>query len=108
MDLNVVGGQPQEVFPRAQFWGLLSSCLYKRSGQGDQGTCSNFVDDTKLALSVDLLEGGKVLQMGLDGLDSWTKANRMRFNKAKWQVLHMGHNHPMNTIIRDDWLETTQ
>jgi len=51
---------------------------------------------------VDFLEGREALQSDLDGLASWAITNRMKFNKSKHQILHLGQGNPAYTYKRGD------
>jgi len=80
-------------------------------GDMDSGTeciLRKFPNNTKLCCVADTLEGRDTIQRDLDRLERWACVNRMKFNKAKCKVLHMGRGNPKHkNRLGREWLKSS-
>ena len=61
-----------------------------------ENVLSKFADDTKL-VGVVSTEGGEDLQRDLDKIENRASTNRMKHNKNKCLILHLGRGNPGHT-----------
>ncbi|PKU38779.1 rna-directed dna polymerase from mobile element jockey-like [Limosa lapponica baueri] len=103
-------------------WQLVTSDIPQRSklalvlfnisfGKMDSGiecTLSKFADDTKLCGVVNMLGRRGAIQRDLDRLEIWGHANLMKFNQAKYKVLHLSHSNPRHKYrLGREWIESS-
>ena len=85
-------------YHQSQYWdwhSLTSSSVTWTVGLS--ALLTNFADDTKLCVMVDMLKGRDALQRDLD-----------RFNKAECKVLHTGQANPKHKYRLDgEWIESS-
>ncbi|GAB0182074.1 mitochondrial enolase superfamily member 1 [Grus japonensis] len=75
---------------------------------GIECTLSKFANNTKLCGMVNMMEGRDAIQRDLDRLERWACVNRIKFNKAKCKVLHVGRRNPKhNCRLGKEWIESS-
>ena len=73
---------------------LLFNTFSKDMDSKIKRTLKEFADDAKLSGAVDIIEGKGIIQKDPYRLKKWVHINLMRFNRAKYKVLHSGQDNP--------------
>ncbi|PKU42879.1 rna-directed dna polymerase from mobile element jockey-like [Limosa lapponica baueri] len=111
---RTVASRPKEVILplysalRSVLGAVLFNIFVGDMDSGIECNLSKFADDSKLCGTVDTLEGKDVSQRDLYRLERWARVNLMKFNQAKYKVLHLGHGNPRHKYrLGRGWLESS-
>ncbi|PKU37309.1 rna-directed dna polymerase from mobile element jockey-like [Limosa lapponica baueri] len=75
---------------------------------GIQCVLSKFAKDTKLCGMANMLDGRDAIQRDLDRLERWTRSYLMKFNQAKYKVLHLVWGNPKHkSRLGGEWIESS-
>ncbi|GAB0181753.1 hypothetical protein GRJ2_000640600 [Grus japonensis] len=75
---------------------------------GSSAPSASFLTTPTYVGAVDTLDGRDAIQRDPDRLERWACVNRMKFNKAKCKVLHVGrHNPKHNYRLGREWIESS-
>jgi len=97
----VTSGVPQ----RSVLGPVLFNVFLGNMDSGTECTLGQFADNTNC---VDTLEGRDAIQRDLDRLERWACVNRMKFNNAKCEILHVGRGNPKHKYkLGGEWLESS-
>lgn len=64
-----------------------------------QCTNSNCADDSKLGGVTETPEDPAAIQRDLGKWEKWANRNVMKFNKEKYEMLHLGRNNPLHQCV---------
>lgn len=75
---------------------------------GFECTLSRSADDPKLCGAADTLERRGAIQRDFDRLERWDCVNLMKYNKAKYKVLHLSQGkHKHKHRLGEEWIESS-
>jgi len=75
---------------------------------GTECTLSKFANDIKLCDAINTPEGRDAIQRDIDRFERWACESLMKFNKAKYKVLHMGWGNPKHKYRLDmEWIDSS-
>jgi len=90
---GITSGVPQE----SVLGSALFNIIINDFDIGIERMLIKFADETKLGGTATALEDRVIIQNDLDKLEKWFEGNRMKFNKDKCKVLHLGLNNQFHT-----------